>query len=64
VAGLPPSRASTGLFPVPRLQQLTVYDRVGDLPLLVLTLLVALLRWPWAPARARTQQSPQPHASD
>jgi apolipoprotein N-acyltransferase len=64
VAGLPPSRASTGLFPVPRLQQLTLYDRFGDAPLLVLTLLVALLRWPWAPASAKTQQLPQPHASD
>jgi len=64
VAGLPPSRASTGLFPVPRLHQLTLYDRLGDAPLLLLTLLVTLLRWPRVRASAKTQQLPEPHASD
>jgi apolipoprotein N-acyltransferase len=44
VAGLPPERLATGVFTVTPLRRLTPYDRWGDQPLLLLTVVSLVLR--------------------
>lgn len=58
VAALPAGVAATGQFSVPQLQALTPYDRLGDGPLLLLTLGAAVLRWRRRSGVGRTGQSP------
>jgi apolipoprotein N-acyltransferase len=43
VATLPAGRAATGVFQLPRLQQLTPYDRWGEAPLLLAVLVASML---------------------
>jgi apolipoprotein N-acyltransferase len=45
VASLPPGRAATGVFDLPRLEGLTPYDRWGEAPLLLLLAGAGVRRW-------------------
>ena len=45
VASLPPGRAATGVFDLPRLQGLSPYDRWGEAPLLLLLAAAGVRRW-------------------
>jgi apolipoprotein N-acyltransferase len=45
VASLPPGRAATGVFDLPRLRGLTPYDRWGEAPLLLLLAGAGVRRW-------------------
>lgn len=45
VASLPPGRAATGVFDLPRLQGLTPYDRWGEAPLVLLLAGAGVRRW-------------------